>query len=128
MQINTQVMVCQDTNHGEGFGLRKCVKGLFGAFSTFFLIKKWSKKSRTKEWLRPFVRPAHRCKLGRRSYYLSIGNEWGDGAGLRCVLCEDTGGAMLRLDFLKAIRGLKNGGIRQRADRRGAERFLFFEE
>jgi hypothetical protein len=45
MQINKPVMVCEDTNHGEGFDLRKCVKGLFGAFSTFFLIKKWSKKS-----------------------------------------------------------------------------------
>jgi len=48
-------------------------------------------------------------------------------ARLRCVIFEDTGGAVFRPGVLKVISGLKNGGIRQRSDRHGAGGFLLYE-
>ena len=76
--------------------------------------------SRTKEWLRPFVRPTHLWQVRRRSFVLTRWMSEAIDARFRCVIFEDTGGAVFRPGVLKVISGLKNGGIRQTSDRHGA--------
>ena len=64
---------------------------------------------------------------GAAEFCLGMVDEWGTWARLRCVICEDTGGAVFRPGVLKVISVLKNGGIRQRSDRHGAGGFLLYE-
>jgi hypothetical protein len=79
----------------------------------FSWTKKVTKKSRTKEWLRPFVRLAHPLQDWRRNNYLNIWDVRGKvldsaacGAGQREALCP-----ALKVFIIMCV--LKYGGARR---------------